>query len=431
MTNFSDTRAHSNRREFIGGSAATVLLASGLSAWAQSGKPIRIGFISPVSGPLAAFGQGDAFILKQVRAVLSKGHKIGGTSYAVEILDRDTQSDPSRAAQLAKELITSAGVNLILASSTPETINPVADACEASGVPCVSTVMPWQAWYFGRGAKPGQPSPFKWSYHFGFGVDEFAKCYTSQWSLIPTNKKVGVLYPNDADGNAVRAFLAPALAKAGFQIVDPGGFEDFTVDYSAQIRAFKDAGVEIINSFALPPDFAAFWRQAAQQRLTKSVKIAQVAKTGLFPSDIEAMGSLGVNLSSAAYWHKDMPYKSPLTGQGAGDLAKLYESESNKQWVQSLGSSLALFDVGLAALSAASDPTDRAAIAKAIATLKTDTIGGVVDFTSGPVPNVASGPILGTQWIKGAGKWPVDYVMTENATDPKVPVTKKLIPYGK
>jgi branched-chain amino acid transport system substrate-binding protein len=431
MTDFSKRIIRSNRREFIGGSAAAVLLASGLSARAQGAKTIKIGFISPVSGPLAAFGQGDAFVLKQVREVLSKGYKIGETTYAIEILDRDTQSDPSRAAQLAKELITSAGVHLILASSTPETINPVADACEASGVPCVSTVMPWQAWYFGRGAKPGQPSPFKWSYHFGFGVDEFAKCYISQWNLIQTNKKVGVLYPNDADGNAIRTFLAPQLTKAGFQVVDPGGFEDFTVDYSAQIRAFKEAGVEIINSFALPPDFAAFWRQAAQQRLTNSIKIAQVAKTGLFPSDIEAMGSLGINLSSATYWHKDMPYKSPLTGQSAADLAKAYEATSNKQWVISLGSSLALFDVGLAALSAASDPTDKAAIVKSIASLKTDTIGGVVDFTSGPVPNVASGPILGTQWVKGAGKWPVDYVMTENATDTKVPVTAKLIAYSK
>jgi branched-chain amino acid transport system substrate-binding protein len=430
MVDFSRRIASSSRREFVGGSAA-VLLVSGLSARAQGAKTIKIGFISPVSGPLAAFGQADAFVLKQVRAVLSKAYKIAGTTYAVEVLDRDTQSDPSRAAQLAKDLITSAGVQIILASSTPETINPVADACEASGVPCVSTVMPWQAWYFGRGAKPGQPSPFKWSYHFGFGVDEFAKCYTSQWGPLQTNKKVGVLYPNDADGNAVRAFLAPQLAKAGFQIVDPGGFEDFTGDYSAQIRAFKEAGVEIINSFALPPDFAAFWRQAAQQRLTSRLKIAQIAKTGLFPSDIEAMGSLGVNLASAAYWHKDMPYKSPVTGQSAADLAKSYEAESNKQWVQSLGSSLALFDVGLAALSAASDPTDKAAITKAIASLKTDTIGGVVDFTSGPVPNVASGPIIGTQWVKGAGKWPVDYVVTENATDPKVPVSSKLLPYSK
>jgi branched-chain amino acid transport system substrate-binding protein len=208
-------------------------------------------------------------------------------------------------------------------------------------------------------------------------------------------------------------------------------FEDFTVDYSVQIRAFKEAGVEIVNSFALPPDFAAFWRQAAQQRLTNGVKIAQIAKTGLFPSDIVAMGSLGVNLSSAAYWHKDMPYKSPVTGQSAADLAKSYEGSSGKQWVQSLGSSLALFDVGLAALSGAGDPADKAAIAKSIASLKTDTVGGVVDFTSGPVPNVASGPIIGTQWVKGAGKWPVYYVVTENATDPKVPVTNKLIPYSK
>ena len=429
MTDFSQGR--SNRREFIGGSAAAVLLASGLSARAEAKKTIKIGFISPVSGPLAAFGQGDAFVLKQVRAVLSKGYKIGETTYAVDILDRDTQSDPSRAAQLAKDLITSAGVHLNLASSTPETINPVADACEAAGVPCISTVMPWQAWYFGRGAKPGQPSPFKWSYHFGFGVDEFAKCYISQWSLLETNKKVGVLYPNDADGNAVRTFLAPQLTKAGFQIVDPGGFEDFTVDYSAQIRAFKEAGVEIINSFALPPDFAAFWRQAAQQRLTHGVKIAQIAKTGLFPADVEAMGTLGPNLASAAYWHKDMPYTSPLTGESAADLAKSYEASSGKQWLQSLGSSLALFDVGFAALSAASDPMDKAAVAKSIASLKTATIGGVVDFTAGPVPNVASGPIIGTQWIKGAGKWPLDYVVTENVTDPKVPVSSKLIPYSK
>ena len=73
MTDFSKRIELSNRHEFIGGSAAAVLLASGLSARAQDGKAIKIGFISPVSGPLAAFGQGDAFILKQVRAVLSKG----------------------------------------------------------------------------------------------------------------------------------------------------------------------------------------------------------------------------------------------------------------------------------------------------------------------------------------------------------------------
>ena len=129
---------------------------------------------------------------------------------------------------------------MMLSTSTPEVVNPVADACEAAGVPSLSTVMPWEAFYFGRGAKPGQPSPFKWTYLFSFGADDFLNCYVSQWNgPVKTNKKVGVLYPNDADGNAIREHLAPALAKAGFTIVDPGGYEDGTTDFSSQIAKFK------------------------------------------------------------------------------------------------------------------------------------------------------------------------------------------------
>ena len=96
--------------------------------------------------------------------------------------------------------------------------------------------------------------------------------------LTTTNKKVGVLYPNDADGNAIRANLAPALEKAGFTIVDAGPYEDGTTDYSAQIAKFKAEKCEIFNTFPIPPDFAAFWRQAAQQGFTKTVKIAQGAQ---------------------------------------------------------------------------------------------------------------------------------------------------------
>ena len=94
-------------------------------------------------------------MLDLVRKALAPGLKVGDKTYAVEILDRDTQSDPSRAGQLAKTLINSDKIDMMLCVSTPETINPVADACEAAGVPCLSTVMPWEAWYFGRGAKPG------------------------------------------------------------------------------------------------------------------------------------------------------------------------------------------------------------------------------------------------------------------------------------
>ena len=423
----------SRRGLMLSAGAAGLAWASGAGrAFAAAENVLRVGFISPRTGPLGGFGQTDGYVLDLARAELKGGLKVGDKTYDVQILDQDTQSDPSRAGQLAKSLINGDGVDLMLAVSTPETINPVADACEAAGVPCLSTVMPWEAWYFGRGAKPGAPSPFKWTYHFGFGGGEFFKTYASQWSLFPTNKRVGVLYPNDADGNAIRANLAPALGKAGFTIVDPGPYEDGTTDYSAQIALFKKEKCEIFNTFPIPPDFAAFWRQAAQQGYTKMVKICQTAKTGLFPSDIEALGGLGYKISSAAYWHKAFPYKSSLTGVSGVDLADGYEKASGKMWTQQLGATLSLLDAGASALQASSNPKDKSAVAKALSTLKTTTIGGPVDFNSGPVPNVSPGPIIGTQWIKSkaGSKFPLEYVVTENATDPNVPVGAKLIPFN-
>lgn len=424
-----------SRRELLrcAGGAGLALSAPYGAFAADSESVLKVGFISPRTGALAGFGQTDGFVLEHIRKTLAAGLRVGEKTYKVEVIDRDTQSDPSRASQLAKTLITGDQVDLMLAVSTPETINPVSDACEAAGVPCLSTVMPWEAWYFGRGAKPGQPSPFKWTYHFGFGVDEFYRAYISQWnSAVKTNKKVGVLYPNDADGNAIRANLAPLLAKQGFTIVDPGPYEDGTTDYSAQISLFKKEQCEIFNTFPIPPDFAAFWRQAAQQGYTKTVKICQVAKTGLFPSDVEALGNLGFNIASACYWHKAFPYKSSLTGVSGAELADGYEKASGKQWTQQLGATLSLLDAGFDALKASSDPKKKDAVVQSLARLKTTTIGGKVDFTSGPVPNVSPGPIIGSQWIKApaGSKFKTDYVITENATDPNVPVGAKLLPYS-
>jgi len=214
----------SRRRLIVGaGSAAggALLAAQTPHAWAQTeaANIIKVGFVSPLTGPLAGFGEADPHVLDLVRKRLKDGLSAGGKKYAVEIVGKDTQSDPSRAGQLAKELINRDKVDFMLSTSTPETVNPVADACEAAGVPSLSTIMPWEAFYFGRGAKPGAPSPFKWTYLFAFGVQTFGQCYTSQWSKTETNKKVGALYPNDADGNAIREHLAPLLAKAGYTMM--------------------------------------------------------------------------------------------------------------------------------------------------------------------------------------------------------------------
>ena len=69
-----------NRRTLIKSGAAAIAapaLLNANSASAQA-KVIKIGHVSPKTGPLAGFGEADEFILDQVREVLGKGLQSGG-----------------------------------------------------------------------------------------------------------------------------------------------------------------------------------------------------------------------------------------------------------------------------------------------------------------------------------------------------------------
>jgi branched-chain amino acid transport system substrate-binding protein len=422
----------------LGGLAIPGALESCLTSTSStSSGSIKIGFVSPITGAASGFGEPDAYVIGLARKAVAGGLSIGGTNYSVEIVSRDGQSTPSVGSQVAQDLIQNQKVDLMLATSTPESVNPVSDACEAAGVPCISTVVPWESWYLGRGGKVGQPSPFKYTFHFCFGVAQFFSAYTNLWPQVTTNKKVGVMYPNDADGNAIRGALAPLLKEAGYTIVDPGAYEDGTNDYTAQIQKFIQEDCQIFNTFPIPPDFATFWRQAAQQGYTKHVKIGQIAKTGLFPSQVTALGNLGNGLASGVYWAPTWPYKSSLTGVANKDLASGYESSSGKQWNQQLGPSLALFDVAAAVLKASGNPKDKTAVANAMKTLAVDTTVGHLDWTKNPnfgpgtpaVSGIVSTPIIGGQWKQNVSKWPIDFVICENSADTNVPVASTLQPY--
>jgi branched-chain amino acid transport system substrate-binding protein len=391
-------------------------------------RSLKIGFVSPRTGPAAAFGESDAYVLELARTALGSGLTVGGNTYQVEILDRDGQSDPQHSAQVANDLINSDQVDLMLATSTAETVNPVSDACEAAGVPCISTVVPWESWYFGRGGKPEQKKAFTYTYHFCFGVAEFHNAYTHLWPQVSTNRRVGVLWPNDSTGNAIRQTLGPLLTKSGYTVIDPGAYTDGTNDYSSQIARFKAARCDIFSTFPIPSDFATFWRQAIQQGYHP--KIAQTAKTGVFPSQVESLGAIGVGLAGAAYWTPAFPYTSSLTKVSSKRLGDGYQEATGKQWNQQLGPSLALFDAAAAALTAVSDPQDRQAVAQAISRLDVETPVGRLRWGNGPNANVVATPILGGQWRASAAgsKFPLDFVLCENSSDPMVPVATRLQP---
>jgi branched-chain amino acid transport system substrate-binding protein len=240
--------------------------------------------------------------------------------------------------------------------------------------------------------------------------------YLDMWGQVSTNKVVGGLWPNDSDGNSMsdkKQGVPPAIAKGGYKTIDPGRYENGTNDFSAQIARFKSAGAQVLTGVPIPPDFPNFYKQASQQGYHP--KIASIAKAVLFPSAVDALGDLGEGVSTEVWWSPNHPFSSSLTSQNAKQVADGYASSSGKQWTQPLGFAHAVFEVAAHALTTASDPKDKQAVAKAISTTKMDTLVGPVDWTSGPVPNVAKTPLTGGQWRRKSGKY--DLIIVSNAND--------------
>jgi len=395
-------------------------LGGGGGSTAAADAPIKIGYVTPQTGSLAAFGEADSFVLAQMKQYYAD-HPVtlaDGSQHPVEILSEDTQSDSTRAAQVASDLIDQ-GVSLILVSSTPETTNPVSDQCESAGVPCISTVAPWQAWYFGRGGTPDKG--FQWTYHFFWGLEEAEAVYSDIWKkAAPGATNVGALLPNDSDGNAwadPATGFPPFIQSLGLNWTNPGAYQDGSTDFSAQISAYKASNAQILMGVPIPPDFTTFWKQAVQQGYHP--QIATIAKAILFPSAVEALGTTGNNLGTEVWWSPSHPFSNSLTGQSSKQLADAYTQATGKQWTQPLGYADALFEVATAALqkSASLQPAD---IAKALSTLKVDTIAGPVDFGNGPVPNVSDMPLVGGQWrLQPDGSY--DLVIVSNSIAPEIP----------
>jgi branched-chain amino acid transport system substrate-binding protein len=434
-----DDLSDATRRRFLRNSASAAVVAMAVpslllgKADRAMGRVMKIGFVGPRTGALARFGEGHDFTLSGIRKAVSSGIFINDVPHPVQIIDYDSESNIDRAAAITAGLIKSDHVDLVLASSTGATVNPVSDQCERNGVPCITTDSPWQSYFYGRGGKIDRG--FDWTYHFFWGIEDLVAVFTNMWTALPTNKVVGALWPNDAEGKACSDSgfgFPPALQGKGFTLVDPGRFENSTVDFSAQINMFKNAKVEILTGVLPPPAFTAFWSQAG--KLGFKPKVATVAKAILFPAAVEALGARGADLTTEIWWSPSFPFKSGLTGQNSAELCAAYEDTTNKQWTQPIGFLHALFEVGLNVLQRTKDIDSPASVRDSIRATDYNSIVGRIAWDGKPAKNVCKTPLVGGQWVPGskfkqwiAGqKFQNDLVIVSNATEPSIPIQREL-----
>jgi branched-chain amino acid transport system substrate-binding protein len=317
-----------------------------------------------------------------------------------------------------------------MAASTPDTVNPVSDQCEANGMPCVTNDCPLQPYVLGRGGN--ETSSFQWTYHTFWGLEDVQATFLDMWTQVPNNKTAAAMFPNDADGNAWRPAWEPVFKDNGYKEVDPGPFQNGTEDFTQQIAQFKKEACELTMGVFIPPDFTNYWKQCSQQGYTP--KIATFAKALLFPQSLEALGDVGIGLTTEVWWTPMHPFKSSLTGETCQEFADEFTKRTTQQWTQPLLHYI-VFEHVYDALKRASDPMDPAAIIEAVKTTKIDTIGGPIDFTAPVVwgkvgpghahANVYKTPVVGGQWIKGT-TYPYELAICSNAAASIVPTTAKV-----
>ena len=143
------------RRDFIkkvGYTAAAVGISSSVPRLLKPARAaahrdhILIGRPQPTTGPMAAFSEPSPWLDNRALDEINKEGGIYikeyGKKVPLKIKVMDTQSNPSKAAEVASRLIFKDKVDLMYASHAPATVNPVAQTCERAKMPCLGNNLP-------------------------------------------------------------------------------------------------------------------------------------------------------------------------------------------------------------------------------------------------------------------------------------------------
>jgi branched-chain amino acid transport system substrate-binding protein len=398
-----------------------------VAAEAEEGGEIKAAYVIPVTGAMAAFGAAGQWQLDWFNNNTWKDGVIGGDGKKYKITAKiyDSQSDSNRSSQVTSDAILNDGVMLVGASSSAANVIPVASMADSLECPGIHYDVPGDAW-----ADAQKEAPFKWNWCSWWVGKDLVANFVKMWELVPTNKVVGALWVNDADGMVFANALPGLFQELGYTLVDPGRFEVGTEDFTAIIGQFKKEGVELVCGMANPAEFTNYVKQCAQQSFKP--KITTCAKALLFPSAIDALGDLGDGMTVEAWYHPKYAYKSDVTGMTAQQYCDDFEATTGQQWTAPI-CFIGTFELWTDVIRRAKNPMDKNSIVEAIKGTKVTLTGGPVDWTVNPepkfnIPNFCSKPLAGGQWIKdpsGKHKYAQELVASEQ--DPtNIPVTAQM-----
>ncbi|MDB5409472.1 MAG: transporter substrate-binding protein [Rhodospirillales bacterium] len=330
---------------------------------AQAADKIKIGFISTLSGPAALPGidQGNGFSL----ALEELGGKVGGLP--AEVSKNDDQSKPDVAKQLAEKLVkrdqVDAVVGVIYSNVMMAIYNAVVDAkaimISANAGPSQIAGKDCSPYFFATSWQNDAP-------HAAAGA------YVQQQGV----KKVVIIASNyQAGHDAAAGFKSKYKGEVIDEIYPAFG----QPDYSAEITKISSEKPDAIYAFIPGGGNVPFAKQWAEAGLTKT--ITPYSAFMYEAVTLPAIGEAGLGVRSAAFWTYDLD--NPASKKFVAAYRKKYNAYPAVYAAQAYDAVL-LLDAAVKAVNGKIE--DRDAFAKALATVKYDSIRGPFTFGNNHFP---------------------------------------------
>jgi branched-chain amino acid transport system substrate-binding protein len=376
---------------------------------------IKIGFVAPLSGPMANFTIGINHAAELALAAMNADGGIYIKEYdkklPVEIIWGDSESDSTKASEVATKLVTESKVDILVGEWTPDTINPVSVVGERYQIPTLLANSPDTSWLAN--------GPYEWSFALLFNYDYFIDEYFNGFDRADTNKKIGLVLDSNVDGVGMAEIMASKASERGYEVVDPGRFPQGTTDYSSVISEIKSSGCDIMVASLLTPELVTLWNQCLQ--LSYQPKLVILSKGMHFSADVKNLGI--VNNCIETQWSSEFPFTSSLLGKTAAELSADFEATLNQQADLTLGWDYALFDV-IADVLQRAETLDKTALRDAFAATDIECIYGHVTFAENHVGHV---PIVFGQWVADE-TWGVRKALIAAEHVPEVTIREDLLP---
>src|SRR5713226_4526024 len=214
-------------------------------------RPIKVGMVSPVSGPMAEVGQDSKLGAQMAAEAINAAGGIKSMGGArLELLHADSETKPEVARSEAERLIIS-GAQLLTGGYHSAHVASIAALAQQRRVPYIIDITADDAptANIARSVREGQQKLqyvyriFPGSVTFGRNAVRYMTEIFREAGVSP--KRVVVLYSNDLFGKTqTESFqVAHKAANPGFEIVDVIPYPENAVDLATEVTAFSGYGI--------------------------------------------------------------------------------------------------------------------------------------------------------------------------------------------